>query len=49
MDGVPGGSFYSARLLIKGLIDKGYNTYIFSQPPELPFGYTREDILIEKL
>ena len=28
MDGVPGGSFYSARLLIKGLIDKGYNTYI---------------------
>jgi glycosyltransferase involved in cell wall biosynthesis len=28
MDGVPGGSFYSARLLIKGLIDKGYNTFI---------------------
>ncbi len=28
MDGVPGGSFYSARLLIKGLIVKGYKVSI---------------------
>lgn len=28
---------------------KGYHTYIFSQPPGLPFGNSREDILIEKL
>ena len=28
MDGVPGGSFYSARLLIKGLSAKGYNAFI---------------------
>ncbi len=27
----------------------GYHAYVLPQPPELPFGYTREDILIEKL
>jgi len=28
---------------------KGYHTYIFPQPPELPFGNTREDILIKSV
>jgi hypothetical protein len=27
---------------------QGYDTYIFPQPPDLPFGNTREDILIIK-
>lgn len=34
--------------IIKLLRDSGYHTYIYPQLPELPFGYTREDILIEK-
>ncbi len=34
--------------VIKLFRDKGYHTYILPQPPELPFGHTREDILIRK-
>ena len=29
--------------------NNGYRAYILSQPANLPSGYTREDILIEKL
>ena len=28
---------------------KGFNSFLLPQSPELPMGYTREDILIEKL
>jgi len=35
--------------IIARMRKKGYHAYILPQPPELPFGYTREDILIEKL
>ena len=32
--------------LIGHIRSKGFNAYFLSQPSELPFGYTREDILI---
>ncbi len=35
--------------IIKKLRDDGFHAYVLSQPPELPFGFTREDILVEKL
>lgn len=35
--------------IIKKLRNCNLLAYILPQPPELPFGYTREDILVEKL
>lgn len=35
--------------LIASIRNKGYHAYILPQPPELPFGNTREDILVECL
>lgn len=35
--------------MILKLRKDGCNAYVLSQPPDLPFGFTREDILIEKL
>ena len=35
--------------ILKDLKSKGYHASILSQPQELPFGFTREDILVEKL
>ena len=35
--------------IIKKLRKEGYHAYILPQHPELPFGYTREDILVEKI
>ena len=35
--------------ILKLFRDKGYHTYVFPQPPELPFGNTREDIRIKKI
>ena len=32
--------------ILKKTRAKGYQTYIYPQPPELPFGHTREDIII---
>ena len=34
--------------LIKEIRDSGCNAYLLPQPVHLPFGYTREDILVEK-
>ena len=35
--------------ILKKLRDDNYQAYVLPQPPELPFGYSREDILLEKL
>ena len=35
--------------LLKRIRESGCNAYLLPQPVNLPFGYTREDILIEKL
>jgi len=35
--------------ILKLFRDKGYHTYVFPQTPELPFGNTREDILIKSV
>jgi hypothetical protein len=34
--------------IIKQTRASGYHSYILSQPGNLPFGYTREDILVIK-
>ena len=36
-------------LILKEIRNAGYNAYILPQPVDLPFGHTREDILIESL
>ena len=27
---------------------RGYDTFVLAQPPDLPFGYTREDVLVKR-
>ena len=34
--------------IISHIREKGLHAYLLSQPGDLPFGHTREDILIEK-
>lgn len=41
---------FNDDLVLKILMDtrsKGFDSFILNQPPHLPFGYTREDILIK--
>lgn len=34
--------------IVKEMRQRGYHAYVLPQPSQLPFGHTREDILIEK-
>ena len=45
------GGFSDAQLLglVATIRSRSYNTYILPQPGELPFGHTREDILVVRL
>ena len=34
--------------LMKRYRERGYDTFVLAQPPDLPFGYTREDLLVRR-